>query len=258
MTNTNSILLEESFKPLFGDWWSMIRPFFIQGGFDPIYEVLKKDSKRGKIIIPSSDKVFRCFTETPYHDLKLVICGLSPYHSMKNGKMIADGLLMGCSETNYLQPSLEQFYNGIERELFNGLTVTHVKNPDVSYLAKQGVLMLNAALTTEYMKAGNHFDLWNPFMKFLFEEILGPSGVPIVFLGKEAAKLEKYTMPFTWVFKLSHPASASYNATDWDSEGVFKSVNKILKERNNESINWFELPDSLEEENEEEDLGLPF
>jgi uracil DNA glycosylase len=168
---------------------------------------------------------------------------------------------MGCSVTNYMQPSLEQFYNAIERELFNGLTVAHVKNHDVSYLSHQGILMLNAGLTTEYMKAGSHNLLWETFMKFLFEQILGPSGVPIVFLGKESSKLEKYTMPFTWVFKVSHPASASYNATDWDSEGVFKSVNKILKERNNDVINWFELPDSLEEEeftDDDDDQQLPF
>ncbi len=44
--------------------------------------------------------------------------------------------------------------NYIEKELYDGLDLEHVKNPDVSYLAKQGVLMYNAALTTEMNKAG--------------------------------------------------------------------------------------------------------
>jgi len=253
MTNTNSKLSEESFKPLFGSWWSMIRPFFIQGNFDPIYAFLKKESKRGKKLAPLSENVFRCFKETEFSNLKLVICGLSPYHILRNGEPVADGLALSCSVTKILQPSLDQFFSACERELYNGLNIHYVRNPDLSYLAKDGVLLLNAALTTEIGKAGNHLDLWLPFMKFLFEDVIGPTGVPIVFLGKEAAKLEKYTMPFTWIFKLSHPASAAYNLTDWDSEGMFKSVNKILKDRNNESINWLDIAEETDDSSE-----LPF
>lgn len=251
-------LNEDSFKDLFGDWWNKIRPFFLKGGFDPIYNFLKKESKRGKIILPESHNVFRCFRETPYKDLKVIFVGLSPYHTLKNGKPIADGLMLSCSLTNYLQPSLESWYSSCEKELFDGLTLTHVKNPDLSFLAHQGVLLLNMGLTVEYLKANSHGVLWEPFMKYFFEEVIGMTGVPIVFLGKEAAKLEKYVMPFTWVFKLSHPASAAYNNTAWDSDGVFKKLNKILKERNNDVINWFEVPEE-ETENIDDDMGdLPF
>ena len=37
----------EKFKPYFGTWASKIKPFFDSGGFDPIYERLKEDSRRG-------------------------------------------------------------------------------------------------------------------------------------------------------------------------------------------------------------------
>ena len=255
MTEKNTILLEESFAPFFGDWWPMIRPFFIQGGFDPIYAFLKKESKRGKIILPESPNVFRCFRETSYKDLKIMFVGLSPYHTLKNGKPIADGLMLSCSLTNYLQPSLENWYNSCEKELFEGLSLTHVKNPDLSFLARQGVLLLNSGLTVEYLKPNSHGLLWEPFMKYFFEEIIGTMGVPIVFLGKEASKLKRYVMPFTWTFELSHPASAAYSESEWCSEGIFKNLNKLLKDRNNEAINWFELPDSPEPEIEEGDDG---
>jgi uracil-DNA glycosylase len=146
---------------------------------------------------------------------------------------------MGCSVTGKLQPSLEQFYGGIERELHKGLNLKYDKNPDVSYLAKQGVLMINAALTTEMNKAGSHIALWEPFVKHFFQ-CIETEGAPIIFLGKDAAKYKKYVAPFKWVFTASHPASASYKNTEWDTEGVFGAVNKVLKDNNNFNIVWLD------------------
>jgi len=236
MTNLNW----ESFENLFGTWAPKFKKFFDEGGFDPIYKYLKSESRRGKKILPSSENTFRCFIETPLEEMQCAMFGLSPYHSMAGAKEIADGLLMGCSITGKLQPSLLKFYEAIEREMYR--EQYYIKNPDVSYLSKQGVLMCNAALTTGYRKAGNHIDIWEPFMKFLFEEVINITGVPVVFLGREAAKMEKYILPLygTHVFKLSHPASAAYNDDDWKTEGVFKQVNRILKERHGAEIKWLD------------------
>lgn len=234
----------EKFKDKFHpSWHAKIKPFIESPECDEIYAFLKKESKRGKKIAPFSEYVFRCFLETPLDEVKVILVGMCPYHIFRNDMPVADGLLMGCSITKYPQPSLDQFYTALENEFHNGLNLHYVKNPDVSYLAHQGVLMLNAALTTGYNKAGNHLQLWEPFMKYLFENVFFAMGVPIVFLGKDAAKLEKYVPPFTWVFKLSHPASASYRSVDWDSEGVFKKVNILLKNRNNEEIKWLDIPE---------------
>ena len=148
---------------------------------------------------------------------------------------------MGCSTTGVLQPSLEKFYEAIERENYNGLCAYCNKtNADVSYLAHQGVLMFNASLTTEINKAGSHMDLWEPFTKYVFEEILAPTGAPVIFLGKDASKYAKYVPPFTWSFTTSHPASAAYKNSDWDSGEVFKMVNRVLKDNNNYQIEWLD------------------
>lgn len=224
-------------------WHIKMKPFIESEECDKIYEFLKKESKRGKKIAPLSSNVFRAFKETPFDELKLVMMGMCPYHTMKDGEYVADGLLMGCSVTNYPQPSLDQFYGGIEQELFNGLNLKFYKKPDVSYLAHQGILMLNAALTTEINKAGSHIALWEPFTKYLLEHVLETTGVPILFLGKDAAKYERYVAPFTWTFTLSHPASAAYKGSQWDTEGVFGKINKLLKDNNNHQITWlYEQP----------------
>ena len=221
-------------------WHSKMRPFIESEECDKIYAHLKDRSRKGHKVAPLASNVYRCFLETPLTDLKVILVGMCPYHTEKNGVFVADGLLMGCSNTDRIQPSLQQFYDAVERDVYNGLKLTSIKGPDVSYLAKQGVLMLNAALTTEINKAGSHMAIWEPFMKYFFEEVVAAEGAPIVFLGKEAAKLEKYASPFTWVFKISHPASAAYKNSEWDSEGTFTKVSKILKDNNNFNIEWLD------------------
>jgi uracil-DNA glycosylase len=219
-------------------WHPKIRPFIESAECDGIYDTLKKESVRGKKIAPLSSDVFRAFKETPYDDVKVVLMGMCPYHTIKGGEYVADGLLMGCSHTETLQPSLDQFYNALEKDVYYGLNLKYVKTPDVRYLAHQGVLMLNAALTTEINKAGSHIALWQPFTEYLFTEAIALTQAPVVFLGKDAAKYNRFVAPFIWTFTLSHPASAAYSNTEWSSEGTFTNVNKILKDNNGWEINW--------------------
>jgi len=229
-------LFQSQFHP---SWWGKMKLFVESVECDKIYKFLKSEVKRGRKIVPLSSNVFRCFKETPYDELKVVMCGLSPYHTMKGNIIVADGLLMGCSSTGKLQASLEKFYDALYTEMYQGRTYN--RNPDVKFLAKQGVLMLNASLTTEYMKPGSHLELWDPFIKYLFEEVLSGVNVPIIFLGKEASKCKKYVSPWTWVFEVSHPASSAYSHTDWQTEGVFQKVNKVLMDSNGWTIEWLDL-----------------
>src|SRR6478609_2958215 len=205
-----------------------------------IYAYLKERSRKGHKIAPNSNLTWRCFLETPLNEIKVVLAGYCPYHTFINGAPIADGLCMGCSVTGKLQPSLQYFYEGIEDELHDGMKLDYIKNPDVSYLAKQGVLMYNVALTTEMGKPGSHLDIWEPFNKFFFEEIVGYTGIPIIFLGKEAGKCAKYVTPFTHVFHLTHTAYAARMNTTWETEGCFKKINKIIKENNNFTVDWLD------------------
>lgn len=231
----------DKFSEFFHESWHVkMKPFIESEDCDKIYAFLKHESQRGKKVAPLSQNVWRCFKETPYNEVKVIFIGMCPYHTASYNVPVADGLMMGCSVTGKLQPSLEQLYTGIRTELYDGLGLDRTFNPDVSYLAHQGVLMCNAALTTEVNKAGSHIELWEPFMKYLLEEVFAWTGLPIVFFGKEAAKLKKYVAPFTYTFPVSHPASASYKNGDWDSEGVFTKINTLIKENNGFEIDWLQ------------------
>lgn len=232
----------EKFKHRFHEsWWYKMKPFIESEVCDKIYDQIREQTKRGKRVLPESEYTFRCFKETPLDQMKVCILGLSPYHTLKDRIPIADGLLMSASRTRHIPPSLDQFYGAMEREVYKDHELGIFRNPDLSYLAHRGVLMFNASLTTEILKAGSHLKIWEPFTKYIFEEVLAPSGVPIIYLGLEAAKFSRYAGPLQWEFKISHPAFASRSGEKWSSEGMFKNVNKILKDSNNEHIEWGEI-----------------
>lgn len=247
----------EPFKDHFHEsYHDIMRQFVESEECDRLYAYLKERGRERRKIAPLPSLTYRCFQETPLDKLKCCVLGMSPYHTTRGPVIIADGLLMGCSITNQLQPSLTKFYEGLERELYDGLNLTYEKTPDVSYLAKQGVLMLNASLTTEINKPGSHLEIWEPFIKYVFVNIIGPSRVPAIFLGKEAARFKRWMSPMTWSFIVSHPASAAYNHTDWDTEGVFTKVNRLLLEDKKHVIQWLKLPGT--EEYEEDFTEPPF
>lgn len=230
------------FKPMFDETWhEVMKPFIESEECNNIYAFLKAESQKGKKIAPSSKDTFRCFKETRLDELKVVIVGMCPYHTFTNADIpVADGLLMGCTITDNVQPTLDQFYDGLEIDLYKGLNLNMIKTPDVSYLAKQGVLMFNAALTTEKNKAGAHQDIWEPLVRYLFYNVFNKLKIPIIYLGKEAQNCMKYTEEANLQFPLSHPASASYSKTVWDTKGAFTQVNKLIWEKEKDTIAWLQ------------------
>ena len=93
----------EKFKENFHESWHLkMQPFIESDACNNIYKYLKAESQRGKQIAPLSSNVYRCFKETPLNEIKVVMLGMCPYHSLKNGEPVADGLLMGCSTTGIL------------------------------------------------------------------------------------------------------------------------------------------------------------
>lgn len=230
------MLNKELFKEKLDTWYPIIEPLFDNGTMDQIYEKLKFDGERGKKIVPKSDFTYRCFKETPTDKVKVVLLGMCPYHTIIKGTYVADGLALSCSNhKDYLAPSLEKYYEALAIEFPQ---VDIEKSGDLKYLADQGVLLLNSALTTERDKAGAHQELWFPFTKFLFEEYLGRWDIPVIFLGQEAQKFSKFLSPMQWNFSLEHPSFAARNKVVWTTNGTFKKVNKILKDLGKEEINW--------------------
>lgn len=229
------------FEPFLGDWGPKFKAFIESPECDEIYKFLKSESDEGKIICPAPGNTFRAFKETPFNKLRCVFILQDPYHQIvrKDGESIfvADGLAMSCSNTGKIQPSLELFYKGIENDL--GQEV--LRQPDLSYLAHQGVLLLNTSLTVEMDKPGSHAGKWDKFTDYLVQEVINfyTQGLIYVSFGQNARLMAKSIVPFLhWGFEVEHPAFAARKERDWNHQNIFSKINKILRECNNEEILW--------------------
>ena len=213
-------------------WWLVMKPFFESAECDEIYRVLKEKSKEeGKVISPSPINLYRPFRETKLTDLKLVIIGGVTILGMHNDLPVADGFPYGGSLTSTLYPELDAFYRGIEKELYNGLSLSYYPNPDVSYLANQGVLMLNLAMTCDEEEA--HLSLWKPFMKYLISEVVNKDSINTLLIGDVACKAEKLIWPQLVLL-------TGNLSRDWDPKGVIIEINKRIKNSNNYKIEWLD------------------
>jgi uracil-DNA glycosylase len=119
-------------------------------------------------IYPAPEDVFR-FTETPLRDVKVVILGQDPYH----GPGQADGLAFSTRDDGLLPRSLVNIFrelgDDLGQALFRDLMLKALKEGrdcvrgDLTPWTRQGVLLLNAALTVRRGEAGSHCDIWQPF-----------------------------------------------------------------------------------------------
>lgn len=237
---TKTKLKLEPFKQKIGSsWWRHVQPLFLSGEMDGVFGHLKEQSKKGFTITPASANTFRAFQLCKYEDLKLVIVCEKPYHTLREDVIVADGLALSANHPNvtYFPPLLDHFYDGLEKDLYDGLCLDCVRCNDLGDVAKQGVLFLNASLTTEAGNKDNpHRELWEAFTGKILEAV-GLTSVPVIFLGENTWHLEKYLSPFEERFFLPSPGK------DWDTQRAFAKALKIIKDNTGEEVSLlYQLP----------------
>lgn len=238
-------------KDQFGSWADALRPFIESDKMDKIFSFLKQRSVMGAVVCPHHTDVFRAFRECALDTLRCVVVGQDPYPWIRDGSYAADGLAFSCSHTGKLEPSLTALYEGMEDDLSEGMDLKMHRNPDLGYLARQGVLLLNSSLTVEKENIGAHAPfvagtervyLWEPFMHYVLDTVLN-NHPPVVFLfmGRQAQRYAKDPVPFHHrVLEVEHPAAASYHGGRWDHEKVFSRANAALKSLERTPIQWYE------------------
>lgn len=215
----------------FGSWAPYFKEFIESVEFDEIFRKLKGLKPRGRIACPSKEQTFRCFLETPYEKLKAIFVFNSAYSTIENNTIQADGLALSSSNTGNITPAIRRFYEGMGVDIVGDDFFESCSDPDLSYLANQGILLLNASLTVELHKPGSHFELWKPFMKFFFLEIVNrySVGLPIVFFGSPSVSYAPLVLPFHHkVFKLDDPLKETED--NWRADGTFKMVDRIAQD----------------------------
>ena len=224
--------LYEKLKP--SGWAAKLKGFILSSDFDKILIQLDREVLDGDRFVPSFKYVFNAFYECPWDQLKVVIIGQDPYPYLD----VADGMCFSCSIKKKALPSLRYILDNVNTSVYKGeLTST---DPDLKRWANQGVLLLNAALTTTLTKVGTHYDVWRPFMKYVLDIINSYNpGMIYIFMGKVAQEFAPGLNNNNYKILASHPASAAHNGTEtWDSGDCWNHANRILKSTNNLEIKW--------------------
>lgn len=187
-------------------------------------------------LCPSIKDVFKAFKLCPYNNCRVVFIGQDPYPQ----RGVAQGVLFGNSSDtpeNKLSPSLQ-----IIKESVINFEIPHnfiTFDPTLESWAKQGILMINSALTTEVGKIGVHMMKWRPFMIALLKQMsmINP-GIIYVLFGSQAQILEPYISKNNYVLKIEHPAYFARTNKKMPYH-IWKDINKILYDLYGERIEWF-------------------
>ena len=222
-------------KKFHSSWHRHMKPFIEDKACDEIFAYLKSRSVEGERIMPISHNTFKAF-ELPLDKINVVLLGGNPYDGYIDELTVANGLYLDCSNLEVPSYELRNFYQGIENEVFNGLSLHYKDTESIDYLTKQGVLMLTSALTLE--EYGTHEDLWEPFTKHVIK-ILDSLDVPIVFIGDQAKSYSAGISNRWRTFYLDDiPGEPSQV---WDTGHVFRRVDEMLEQQEKETIMWLNI-----------------
>jgi len=188
-------------------------------------------SLKANTYFPHSKEAFTAF-RMPVQDVKAIIVGMSPYHHTYQAVPNATGIAFGIPDKNRIYEkypkSLQLIADAVAPDIED---VQGLFDPTFYLWERQGVLMLNIALTCLRNDPTSHIKLWEPFMtklfEFLSEEYIG---MIYYFMGKEAQKYRKQLFEIgNTVLTSAHPAFWARNNKPFEDHkfGEFANAYKL-------------------------------
>lgn len=188
-------------------------------------------------LCPSIKNVFKAFKLCSYNECKVIFVGQDLFPQ----KGVAQGILFGNSSDtpeDKLSPSLK-----VVKESVINFDIPHnliTFDPTLESWAKQGILMLNSALTTEVGKVGIHTLKWRPFIgSFLKNMSEKNPGIIYVFFGSQAKSLNTYiNNNNNYKLFIEHPAYYARLNKRMPSD-IWYTVQKLVYNIYGTSIEWY-------------------
>ena len=186
------------------------------------------------ICYPPRQLLFNAFKLTPLNKVKVVIIGQDPYHEPGQ----AMGLSFSVPDTVKVPPSLINIYKEIADEYD---TTIDMSSGDLTYLAKQGVLLLNSILSVRaHLPMSHNIKEYEMFFNDVLE-VLDKQNHPIVFMlwGNSARKLKKLLHnPSHLILESVHPSPLAANHGGWFGNNHFRLANEYLKKNKVKPVDW--------------------
>jgi len=229
------------------DWRGLLGDFFETAQWHQLQQNLRAELDLDtECICPEPDHFFKALQLTPLNSVQAVILGQDPYHSPGLAQGLAFSIPKDIPTNSRVFPSsLRNISKALALEGFGALP-----NGDLQNWAKQGVLLLNTALSVKLGEAGSHTGLgWQFFIDRLITELAkakphlvwmlwgghAQSKLPLIELGTNQLILQSSHPSGLGVYKTSRPFLQAGGAA---SCGHFTQANKWLRQHRNTEIQW--------------------
>ncbi|CAM5594778.1 Uracil-DNA glycosylase OS=Streptomyces fumanus OX=67302 GN=ung1 PE=3 SV=1 [Streptomyces fumanus] len=193
-------------------------------------DFLRAELAAGRTYLPSGPNVLRAFQQ-PFEDVRVLIVGQDPYPT--------PGMAIGLSfavapEVRRLPGSLINIF----QELRGDLGLPQPSNGDLTPWTRQGVLLLNRALTTRPNSPGSHRDKgWEEVTEQAIRA-LAERGTPLVSIlwGRDARNLRPHLDRYP-VIESAHPSPRSADRGFFGSR-PFSRTNDFLVRQGAAPVDW--------------------
>ncbi|MFV2120995.1 uracil-DNA glycosylase [Streptomyces sp. Act-28] len=193
-------------------------------------DFLRAEIAAGRTYLPAGQDVLRAFRQ-PFDEVKVLVVGQDPYPTPGH----AVGLSFSVApDVRPLPGSLENIF----RELHADLGLPRPSNGDLTPWTRQGVLLLNRALTTAPRRPGAHRGKgWEEVTEQAIKALVG-RGKPLVSVlwGRDARNLRPLLGDLPAV-ESAHPSPMSADRGFFGSR-PFSRTNDLLSRQGAEPVDW--------------------
>jgi len=229
--------LSTSINGIHSEWEKVLLSPEIYPELLKIDKALSDCLQQGKVIYPPCDQIFTALKFCAPSDIKVVILGQDPYH----GAGEAMGLSFSVPANARIPPSLRNIF----KEQAQDLGLNPPQSGDLSHWAKQGVLLLNSALTVEADCAGSHAKIgWQTISNALIDKVnQANQGCVFLLWGNWArSKADRITSSRHLVLTAAHPSPLSASRGFLGCKH-FSKANQWLNNHGYKAIDWAEKPE---------------
>ncbi|MCZ2524903.1 uracil-DNA glycosylase [Streptomyces sp. NPDC059506] len=209
-------------------WAKALEP--VAGRISAMGDFLRAEIAAGRTYLPAGPNVLRAFQQ-PFDDVKVLIVGQDPYPTPGH----AVGLSFSVApEVRPLPGSLVNIF----REYSADLGLPAPSNGDLTPWTRQGVLLLNRALTTAPRKPDAHRGKGWEEVTEQAVRALADRGKPLVAVlwGRNARNLRPLLQAFPAV-ESAHPSPMSADRGFFGSR-PFSRVNDLLARQGADPVDW--------------------
>ena len=207
-----------------GHWYDL----FDKQEFDYILEKLRTLYYE-QTVLPDSHNIFKAFEECPLDKCNVIMLFQDPYpqRNVATGIAVAN---FADKPLASLSPSLRKLKEAVP-------DVDDDFDNTLIGWSKQGVLLLNSALTVVHNIPNSHSLMWRPFISaFLKNYSIYRKDSVYVLFGKQAQSFRPCIKNSVFTLEVGHPAY--YARTNQDMPTVLTLVNEVLVNTHKTPINW--------------------